>query len=143
MTTNEVIVWGVPLSLQAKNAKHLAAWKKKVNDAGCEAVPEDSRHEFARMTVAIVHFAFDWEQGDLDNIAKPILDGLCGPAYFDDKGITQLTLRRTELGKTQVEILDPPPILAGALARAREERADFIYIRIADEVDHRRLPWTP
>jgi len=93
--------------------------------------------------VVIIYFCFDWEEGDLDNIAKPILDGLRGPAYFDDSSITQLTLRRTDLGSRTVEFLDPPPKLLDALQVTTKTKEDFIYIRIEDEIDHRRLPWNP
>lgn len=137
---HEIIVWGVPLSVQA-SSKHMAAWKLRVHEAAYAAIRQVHRHEFANVAVTIIQFAFDWSRGDLDNIAKPILDALCGPAYFAHQYVTQLTLRRTELGAENVEILDPTPTLANALQQARDERQDFVHIRIEDKTDHRRLPW--
>jgi Holliday junction resolvase RusA-like endonuclease len=140
---NEVIVYGIPVSLQTKNPKRRLEWIDKVKDAGRAAIPEGERHEFVNVSVTIIYFCFDWDEGDLDNIAKPILDGLNGPAYHDDSCITQLTLRRTNLGAQAVEFIDTPVKLLDAIQSAYTKREDFIYVRIANEIDHRRFPWNP
>jgi Holliday junction resolvase RusA-like endonuclease len=137
---NQLIVIGIPVSAQTKTPKNRVAWTKRVREAARAAIAEEDRHEFVNVSVVIVQYCFGWSEGDLDNIAKPILDGLSGPAYPDDRWVTQLTLRRTDLSAT-VDVHDPPPPLLDALAAALKEERDFIYIRVEDEADHRRLPW--
>lgn len=139
---NHFVIAGVPVSLQTKTVKHRVAWTERVREAARQAIAEEDRHEFVNVSVVIVQYCFDWSEGDLDNIAKPILDGLCGPAFPDDGCVTQLTLRRTDLKQTS-DIHDPPPILFDALDAALKEGQDFVYIRVEDEADHRRLPWSP
>lgn len=80
---NDLVVVGIPVSAQSDNNTRRDAWKERVAEAAREAIPEEDRVEFGEVTLPIVHFSFDW-QGDLDNIAKPIIDGLSGPAFFDD-----------------------------------------------------------
>jgi Holliday junction resolvase RusA-like endonuclease len=139
--TREIVVVGIPLSLQAKNSKHKEAWKQTVAAAARDAVREDEKYlEGTPVGLVVIQFSFGWEEGDLDNIAKPILDGLSGPVFSDDRQVEQLTLRRTELGKDIVDIVDPTPRLADALQGAYAEKQDFIYIRVDDGPNHRNLP---
>jgi len=142
MRALEIVVVGVPVSDQTKRRDRREKWKSVVADCASDAIEESDRFEFEPVSVTIIWFTFDWEEGDLDNIAKPILDGLCGPAYSDDQWVTQLTLRRTALSlKTPMEINNPTPKLAEALQNAYEGGGDFVYLRVAKETDHRRLPW--
>lgn len=131
---------GVPVSLQARGSSR-ERWREKVADAARRAINPEDRFEFEAVNVTIIQFSFDWNEGDLDNIAKPILDGLCGPAFSSDYLVTQLTLRRTELGASVIDIIDPPSQLANAREQAYQNREDFVYLRIEREIDHRRLPW--
>ena len=137
---HEFVVPGIPVSLQCKNSERRLAWKEKVATVARSAVDESDLIMFQDVAVLIVHFCFDWDEGDLDNIAKPIVDGLVGPVMSDDRQITQLTLRRTELGGEVVHLLDPSPCLTGALEGAYPERSDFVYLRIDRAPDHARLP---
>jgi hypothetical protein len=140
---HQLIVPGIPVSLQTKSAARRAAWTEKVRAAARDAIAEADRHEFAHVAVVIIQFCFDWGEGDLDNIAKPILDGLAGPAYSDDQWVTQLTLRRTELGRLDaLDLLDVPGMLLDAVQASYAKREDFVYVRVADEADHRRMPWS-
>src|SRR5665213_2023042 len=102
---HELVVPGIPVSLQSKNSARRLAWKEKVAEAARSVVDESDLIMFEDLAVLIVHFCFDWDEGDLDNIAKPILDGLVGPVMTDDRQVTQLTLRRTELGREVVQLL--------------------------------------
>ncbi len=138
----DLVVRGIPVSIQSSSRSY-QRWKDKVSAAARDAVPEAARFELERVTVTIIHYCFDWAEGDLDNIAGGILDGLNGPAYTDDREVTQLVLRRTALdGEQPVDVLDPPPRLAEAIETAYREKEDFVYVRVAPEIDHRRLPWT-
>lgn len=136
----EVIIPGTPVSAQTSSAKRRVAWKELVADRARAHIREDDRFEFEDVKVTLVWFAFDWEEGDLDNIAKPILVGLCGPAFSDDQWVTELTLRRTDLDDSSFALIAPSPTLAAALDEALVRKQDFVYARITAGVDHRRLP---
>ena len=89
----------------------------------------------------ILHYCFDWPEGDLDNIAKPILDALCGVAFFNDNQIVQLHMKRTDLAKHRVtQIEGASTRLLGYLEDAISQRADFVYISVSDSPDHTRIP---
>ena len=138
---HEIVVVGVPVSFQGDNAKHKNAWKERVAEAARVAIAEEDKYlEDTQLSILIVQYCFDWFEGDLDNIAKLILDGLSGPAYSDDRQIEQIILRRTELGRDRIEVLDPSALLAATLDGAYEMREDFVYVRIGSAPDHRRLP---
>lgn len=139
----EVIVDGTPRSLQAKSqGKEL--WKTKVRTCAEQQISSDSRLDFTDVTVWIVHYCFNWKStsGDLDNIAKPILDGISTVAFFDDNQIQQLHMRRTDLAKNKVTIVEgASALLAERLQRAYTDDADpgFVYIAVTDAIDHERL----
>lgn len=139
---NEVVVVGVPPSRQAHRRSRVQTWIEHVAATAREAIRPEDRHEFVKVSVCIIHFCVNGT-GDLDNIAKPILDGLRGPAYPDDGDITQLIVRRTDLSKGPFTFVDAPAQLLEAAERASSSSQELIYIRIADEVDHRRMPWNP
>lgn len=78
--------------------------------------------------------------GDLDNIAKPILDGLNGVVWSDDRQIARLTLRRVRRDA------DPPTVFADTPARVLEaiaasaSNAEFIFVRAVPYAPEWRLP---
>lgn len=64
--------------------------------------------------------------GDIDNIIKPILDGLVGVIYEDDSQIVHV---RSSLLDTSspVDITDLPVLLRAAVA----DEDDCVYVRVA------------
>lgn len=141
LRTLDVIVPGVPVSEQTKTRRRRDKWKDWVATRARDAISPEDRLEWEEVEVFIIWFSFEWEEGDVDNIAKPILDGLSGPAYPDDEWVTQVTLRRTELGRSRIEIVDPPAALAAHIEYAVRNSEDFVFVRVRPGVDHRRLPW--
>ena len=137
----DVIVPGVPVSEQTKTRRRRDKWKDWVATRARDAISPEDRLEWEEVEVFIIWFSFEWEEGDVDNIAKPILDGLSGPAYPDDEWVTQVTLRRTELGRSRIEVVDPPAALAAHIDYAVRNSEDFVFVRVRPGVDHRRLPW--
>lgn len=140
----EFIVEGTPRSLQG-SARGVNEWKDIVRKAA-QAASGDAydRIEMVDVSARIIHFCFDWTDtsGDLDNIAKPILDAIAGVAFFNDNQITQLFLRRTDLGRHGVTQVDgATPLLAERIddALQRSYGLGFVYIVVSASVDHGRL----
>jgi Holliday junction resolvase RusA-like endonuclease len=127
-----VIVFGTPVSLQAKTSTTRDKWKTRVADAARDMVPAEDRFEYGSygdIDVAVVYFHFGEMIGDLDNIAKPILDALNGPLWSDDRQIAHLRMRRVQLDPPRpLSLRDPPPIVSTALERAREIDSDFVFV---------------
>lgn len=134
----EFAIFGTPLSLQASTTSK-TAWKGKVQARAREAVSEEERRTWCELSVTLLYYFFGEDVLDLDNIAKPILDGMTGVTYGDDSQIAQLTLRKTPLSAGLV-VQGPSAALAGALDRATSGGGDFTYVIIADGPDHTKLP---
>jgi len=137
----ELVVFGTPISLQSKRRRQ--QWQERVSHAARDAVPDEDPY-FEEVSVALVYFYFGDTDLDVDNIAKPILDAMCGIVFADGGWISELTVRKTQLdrkaGSHRVEIQDPTPLLAGALDRALADRLDMVYISVSSAPDHSRLP---
>ena len=139
----EFVVEGTPRSLQSSR-DGLRQWVEVVRDAARVATSEDDRFEFIDVGVFILHVCFDWDNtsGDLDNIAKPILDGLKHVSFCDDHQVKELLLRRTDIVGTKVTaITGATPLLAGRVEQALQDegKSGFVYVLIHSDVDHARL----
>lgn len=83
--------------------------------------------------------------GDLDNIAKPILDALCEShrVLFNDNQVKELLLRRIEWETRNVKRIDNATVrLAERLDQAVQGRqpGDFVYVSVTTERSLGRLP---
>jgi hypothetical protein len=140
----EFIVEGTPRSLQGSR-RGIDEWKEVVRGAASAAIEETDRIDYVDVSARIIHFCFNWadNSGDLDNIAKPILDAVAGVAFFNDNQVTELVLRRTDLQRQEItEVVGATPLLAERIERAIEaaDGLGFVYIAVSTEVDHGRLP---
>jgi hypothetical protein len=142
----EFIVEGTPRSVQG-SARGLSEWRAVVKQAALATVDRNERYDVVNVSAQIVHFCFEWGDtaGDLDNIAKPILDATAGIGFFNDSQVRQLLLRRTDLVHDDVTMINgASPLLATRLQTALEERANrppgFIYVSVATDIDHGSLP---
>jgi hypothetical protein len=86
------------------------------------------------VAVAIFHF-YTGVELDVDNIAKPILDAIKGIILADDRIISQLFVRRTNLGILS-SIQAPPPEIAAAIGQG----GDFIWLKVDGPPMHNVLP---
>jgi hypothetical protein len=78
------------------------------------------------VAVTITHY-FNEVSFDVDNLPKPILDGIKGLVIEDDAQVTDLVVRkRRAVGDHALR--DPSPALAGALAR----EAEFVRILVEE-----------
>jgi hypothetical protein len=72
--------------------------------------------------------------GDVDNIVKPIVDGLIRIAYLDDNDVERVTVQKFE---PQVEWSFASP--GEQLAAALDYAPPVVYIRVDDDLSWRRL----
>jgi hypothetical protein len=94
----ECIVYGTPRSLQAKSASK-NAWKIKVSEAANQAV--NGQIHLTEQEVRL-HYYYEGDSPDVDNIIKPIQDALIGVVYVDEKGT-----RRRQMGYDMHYRFDP------------------------------------
>lgn len=145
--TREIFVPGIPRSQQTSSSGK-AEWKRLVIrhvhedvDASAEAI------QWSDVAVQILHFCPEWNEtdGDLDNIAKPILDALCESRRvpFDDNQVKELLLRRIEWRRRNIAAIENASERLKAwvdAARQREGPENFVYIRVTTELNLERLP---
>jgi crossover junction endodeoxyribonuclease RusA len=91
----EVMIPGVPLSLQASTASK-EAWKERIREAARKVLPEGHFASQEPMKVTIYYFADAPADFDIDNIIKPIFDSLSRFIYIDDKQVERLTVQKFE-----------------------------------------------
>jgi Holliday junction resolvase RusA-like endonuclease len=81
----EVVVSGVPISLQSKSSRNRDAWKRRVSGAARTRRRETYELGFLddrSLAVTIYYFPRESMVGDVDNIVKPIMDAMIGIALI-------------------------------------------------------------
>ena len=132
----EFFIEGTPKSFQA-GARSREAWKETVESAARARVEETvdwSMLDERRLAVTIFYFAPGRMQGDIDNIVKPILDGMLNVAYLDDKVIERVLVQKFE-PDVRWTFNDPSQRLAEALRTA----LPVTYVRVDDDLGWRTL----
>lgn len=126
------VLRGVPKSVQARRSS-VRAWKESVKAAASAAMGSAESLD-SEVSVVIVYF---YRAGslDVDNIIKPILDGMNLVVFEDDRLISQITARKTEI-TTGLQIQDAKPDLLEAF----DEVTDFVYVTVLPPPDHGVLP---
>ena len=125
--TFEFVVEGPPVPLRAakKNARRYQKWVRTVRTAAELHWPPGVRPVDSREMVVQISNYHSLVPADIDNIIKPILDGMEGVVYGDDKQVYRVTSERIDLARAV--IANPSPVLAGALGQFTE----FVYVQIA------------
>lgn len=129
----EYIVVGRPASAQPRDRGRrkdgrLGRWREKIR-ASVDAASDPRGYEVhvTPMRAQIIWFS-DAVEGptdpDLDNIAKPFLDGIEGKIVADDRLFYEIVLRKVDINH-QFEP-EPDPVFE---TRAKNE-AEFVYVRI-------------
>lgn len=134
----EIVVDGEPISNQNPDRKGTKTrWKRRVNAAARAALGEGAVPYGGELSVLVIYFYIGRTERDLDNIAKPILDGMNNVVYHDDRQISHLVLRKTEQ-EMMSGVPDLPAEVVTRLGRRGHEA--FVYVRIEDGPDHRDWP---
>ncbi len=121
----EFTLEGPPVSQQARRRERIRQWTQDVRNAA-GYYWDGSPPAVGAIMVSIVYI-FDSVQLDVDNIPKPILDGLKGLVYSDDGQITDLICRKRDKND-DFQISGQSPVFIEFLS----QRTQFLYIRISD-----------
>lgn len=135
----EFFVEETPKSLQA-GAESKAAWMKTVGKAAGERIRETVDWVFLddrRVAVTIFYFAPDEMEGDIDNIIKPILDGMENFVYLNDGVVEKVFVQKFEPGIERV--FDD---VSEQLAAALDAKAPVVYVRVDADLSWRRVSWS-
>ncbi len=130
----EFLIAATPLSLQA-STRSRRLWQSRVAEEAKAALPEWVWLDDRAIAVTIFYFPPVAMQGHIDNIVKPILDGLCTVAYRDDQVVDRVWVQKFEPGSLY-SFRDPSPTLAAVL----DTQAPVLYIRIDDGVSRGDFP---
>ncbi|MBI1186993.1 MAG: RusA family crossover junction endodeoxyribonuclease [Alphaproteobacteria bacterium] len=125
----EFFVAGVPVS-HAASTPSRDSWKELVARAARATQPEAYFCTTASLAVSVFYFSNPNPVGDLDNIAKPILDALKGVLYVDDRQIDRLLIHRFPRGRA-VQFDNPSMTLIAAI----ETEPPVVFIRVHDDLN--------
>lgn len=131
----EFIVDGPPLSYQTRDRRRLRAWEQTVQTEARKRWPQGQLPLTSQLQITVVYYhdAITINM-DNDNMVKPIQDALKGLVYVDDKQITDIRVRKTNLDGS-FRVRGMAPILAEGFCKGSE----FLYIRIEQAPDHSEL----
>lgn len=131
----EFIVDGPPISYQTRRAERLRAWKQAVRNAAAYRWPQAVAPLKVRlkMTVCYYHDGV-MVRIDNDNMVKPIQDALNGLIYEDDRQITDIQVRKTDINGS-FRIRGMSPVLAEGFVKGKE----FLHIVIERAPNHEEL----
>ncbi|MEH1765608.1 RusA family crossover junction endodeoxyribonuclease [Nostoc sp.] len=129
MTRFEFIVDGPPVSQQTRKrgkGNRLEDWKKTVLQEAKKYWSSEQKIATGWVMLQITYF-YDSDQMDVDNIVKPIQDALKELAYYDDRQVSDLVVRKRNLsGNFRIENMTST--LAEGFARGNE----FLHIVVID-----------
>lgn len=120
----DFVVYGTPISQQARRRIRLSEWRDKVRGAAELRWPpeEQATQDFVKITV--IYF-YDRVNFDVDNIVKPIQDSLEGLVYLNDTQVVEARVLKRDLhGSYRIDMVTP------VLARALTTGDEFVYVRI-------------
>lgn len=132
----EFFIEATPMSLQA-SARSKALWRATVRNSAYNRVRETVDWPFLddwRVAVTIYYFSLIEMEGDVDNIVKPILDGMINVAYLDDRVVERVLVQKFDPGIRR-SFADASDVLSDALRR----RPPVVYIRVDDDLSWRNL----
>lgn len=132
----EFLVQGTPRSLQS-SSKAKEAWKSTIGKAARERIAVSRNFTFLDrrpLSVTIFYFPPAPMQGDVDNIVKPILDGMWGIVYPDDQVVERVIVQKFEPG-VYVEF----GTFTDALQRAVAANRPVLYVMVDDGTGWRRV----
>ena len=124
----EFLVYGTPVSAQAKEAASRNGWKARVREASLVAIPQPHFVSNKGLAVTMYYFPDEAMEGDVDNIVKLVLDALCRHIYLDDKQVERVVVQKFEPGS-----VTSFSNLSGVLADALTGQKPVLYIRISSE----------
>lgn len=131
----DFVIPGTPRTRQRRRRNTGEYWKGSVRAAAQRRWPESRTPFAAELQALIIYYYRNETTIDVDNIGKLILDAIKGLLIDDDRLISQLIVRKTDL--TQISsIRDPSEVLAPFLGIDE----NFVYVCLGGPPDHREIP---
>lgn len=133
----EIVVEGVPVSLQTKRARSRLLWKERVARIARDRQRETDELGFLDerpIAASIFYFPVSPMDGDIDNIVKPILDSLIGIAFLSDQAVERVLVQKFEPARDWAF-----ERLSDRLALALVTTPPVVYVRIDDDLSWRML----
>ena len=124
----EFVIHGIAVSLQG-SASARAQWIEHVRETARQARGVERWALGARLAVTLFYFPAVEMQGDLDNIVKPILDGMSRCLFLDDRQIERIVIQRFE--PAHLFAFEQPSV---ALAQAMGAGQAALYVRITGDL---------
>lgn len=124
----EFLVSGTPVSLSSQNPKAREQWKDRVKNASSRALPDPHFASIERLAVTIYYFPAEPMQGDVDNIVKLILDGMCRHVFVDDRQVERVVVQKFEPGRI-FSFAKPTPLMIEAINGPKP----ILYIRVSTD----------
>ena len=124
----EFVVYGTPISLQS-SPKSKRDWKEKVKEASYGALPEMHFWFEGEVAVTIYYFPATTMEGDIDNIAKMIIDALGGHILKSDRQVARVVVQRFN-PEAVFEFSDPSEQLVEALT----SEDPSVFVRVSSDV---------
>jgi crossover junction endodeoxyribonuclease RusA len=131
----ELVIGRTPVSAQAANARSKEEWKKTIGEIASRSISEKREWwntDERPLSATIYYFPPDEMQGDIDNIVKPILDGMTNIVYNDDRYIEKIVVQKFEAGRDW-RFRSPSEVLE----RAVKMEKPALYIRVDDDLSWR------
>lgn len=132
----EFFIEETPKSLQA-SSRSKEQWRATVKWAATARIQQTVGWHYLddrRLAVTIFYFSPAEMERDIDNIVKPILDGMIGVAYLNDRVVERVLVQNFERG-IEKSFTDISQIFADAL----DKDEPVVYIRVDDDLTWRRL----
>lgn len=126
---------GVPVSLSTRNTAKKHAWTERVRQHATTAFSGPDFPLLGDLAVSVTYFHED-PPLDVDNMLKPILDGLWPQVIADDNQVRDVSGSRRDLTKP-LTFRNPLP----ALAQALSWNGPFVYIVMGAPIDEEEIPW--
>jgi crossover junction endodeoxyribonuclease RusA len=122
----EFLVHGAAVSLHA-SSRSRAAWKATVA-AAARAALKGAWALTGRVSITIYYFPKRRRLGDVDNIVKPLLDGMSACIYIDDSQVERIVVQKFE---PEYRFPFATPTLA--LSAAVDAPTSVVYVRVTDD----------
>jgi len=130
----EFVIAGPVVSQQTRRRAHRRAWIDRVRRQAERHWPGGGPQESGPVALTLTYL-YGEAAGDLDNIAKPVLDALKGLVLYDDDQITDLLLRKRSLSAI-LTIENPSPLLTGGF----ELGLPFLHVLVDIAPDQELVP---
>lgn len=130
----EFVIPGPAVSQQTRRRAHRRTWIDRVRRQAEGRWRDQTPPDLGPVLLAVTYL-YDEGAGDLDNLAKPVLDALKGLVFVDDDQVTDLVLRKRDLS-TDLRVENPSPILSSGF----DLGTSFLHVLVDSAPDQELVP---